>query len=148
SAHTRRPAANGGRRAEAGASRHPARPWRPPRNCPRDSAGRGKTACSRGSRPRSSPRATRRRWPRGSCPAWSDPVRSCGGLLCLSHREQIGVEAVIIHEVVQNLPEYLFVLFHHLGRLEQRIASVAQKLHIAEMQRAILVVWVALHHVA
>ena len=40
----------------------------PPRSCPRGSAGTGTTACSRGSRPRSSPRAVGRRCSRGSCP--------------------------------------------------------------------------------
>ena len=53
----------------------------PPRSCPRGSAGTGTTACSRGSRPRSSPRAVGRRCSRGSCRVVFGFGRSWCGLL-------------------------------------------------------------------
>ncbi len=53
---------------QARASRFPIPVGRLPRSCPRDSAKRGRPACSRGSRRRSSRRARCRRWPRASCP--------------------------------------------------------------------------------
>ena len=76
--HTRPPAATC-RRCRSRSGRGSPRPVPsspPPRSCPRGSAGTGTTACSRGSRPRSSPRAAGRRCSRGSCRVVFGRVRS------------------------------------------------------------------------
>ena len=98
----------------------------PARSCPRGSAGTGTTACSRGSRPRSSPRAAGRRCSRGFCRVVFGLVRSFGvPLLRLASANSSRLNGKRSRENPRRIFRKCSLFSsHHLARLVERVVAM------------------------